>query len=147
MKRLPDYTWDQETGIATCRYIDKFNREFTGTAVCHPEDEDIKSWRSGYTIAEYRTRIALAKAKNNDAKIAYEAVRQIYYSIKHSKNYNDDSYEAKMIKHQLKLRQEEVAQTKSDYKLLKADFRLYMRKKDELNQKYREQKDSQLDKN
>jgi hypothetical protein len=33
------------------------NLTFTGVATCHPEDEDMKSERTGYFIAEMRANI------------------------------------------------------------------------------------------
>ena len=140
--REPIYEWNEDAGIAECAYVDNMNRTFSGVAMCHPEDKDIMSWRNGYSIAEYRARIAYAKTKRDDAKIALDALNQLYYSVKHSSKYNEKDYMAKMLQRQIQLRKDEYDGLRGYLKQLKYDFKWYMNKMDEINAKYRKYRDN-----
>ena len=143
--KQPVYEWDENTGYAGCTYTDKYGRTSCGIAMCHKDDRDVMSWRNGQTIAEYRARIAYAKTKRNDERIALEALNRLYYGVKQSKHYNPKGYMETMLRRQIEQRTESYAEMKQYVKRLKADFRIYMTKMKELNQKYRDKMHPPLD--
>lgn len=107
-KRKPIYDWDEETGVATCFLFDK-NNTFIGIALCHSDDEDFKSEKTGLFIAESRARIKMLQhIRNNELKPELAGLKQLYYSINKSKHYNKKSYEAKMLWRQMKNKERDI---------------------------------------
>lgn len=105
MKNI-EYFWDDETGIATCK-LTKDNNIFVGCAICLPEDEDMKSEKTGCQIAYSRAAIKYyIHCRDNIIKPSLRALNDLYYSINQSNNFNENSYENKML--QRKLRQSKI---------------------------------------
>ena len=98
MSNKPIYRWNDEMGIATCTLVDNINNKtYTGKAVCHPDDRDFMTDKAGLTIASSRATIkALQSYKNDELRPGLKALNQLYYSIKHSKNFKANSYEARV---------------------------------------------------
>jgi len=85
------------------------NKEFTGTATCAPEDYNYFSSTTGEIIASSRALIKyLRYVRDNEVKPGYQALKQLYYSMSHSKHFNSKSYEAKMLFRQLRIKEEEL---------------------------------------
>lgn len=83
------------------------NLTFTGVANRNPEDAERRF--TGETLAEMRARIKYVQfIRDYELKPRYDALHQLYYSIKHSKNYSEHSYEARAIRRQM-------YQAKQDY--------------------------------
>lgn len=94
----PKFIWNEETGIAICTIGGKF----AGTAQCHDDDMDMKSEKVGCEIAYNRALIeSLKHEKNNIIIPSLRALRQLYYSMSHSKRFNPKSYEAVMLRRQI----------------------------------------------
>ena len=107
-KRKFKYDWDQENGVATCYLFDK-NNVFIGMAMCHSDDEEFKSEKTGIHIAESRARIKMLQhIKNNELKPELSGLKQLYYSMNKSRHYNRKSYEAKMLWKQMKVKQRDI---------------------------------------
>lgn len=101
MKKEPTYTWDEKEGIATYT-IHYNNREFTGKAICHTDDQDMKSEMTGISIANLRASILYFQhVRDCEIKPALAALKQLYYSMAHSKKFNKKSYETKMLYRQI----------------------------------------------
>ena len=110
MSNKPIYRWNDEMGIATCTLIDNMNNKtYIGKAVCHPDDRDFMTDKAGLTIASSRATIkALQSYKNDELKPGLKALNQLYYSIKHSKHFNANSYEARALKRQIKMKEADI---------------------------------------
>lgn len=101
-KNLPKYAYDKLLRIATCTLTDGRNK-FVGKALCHEDDTDMESEKTGYEIAHMRAKIEYFKhIKNNEIKPALSAVKQVYYTMKHSKKFNPKSYENKMLQRKIR---------------------------------------------
>ena len=96
MKYQPIFDWDAETSTAACVLTDG-QHYFTGTARCHEDDNDMCSQKTGEEIAYRRARIEYLKFYRDTLKIQLDSLRQFYYSISHSKKFNSQSYEIKML--------------------------------------------------
>lgn len=133
MKREPTYTWIEETGEAT--YTIYYNNlTFTGRATCHPDDEDMKSQMLGLRIAETRALLAYMRhIRDNELKPQIASLKQLYYSMKHSKQYNPKSYEAKMLYRQINSLEEDLFNLKNEICNIKFHHFRYMREKEELH--------------
>lgn len=56
-KYTPEFTWDEESGSAICIIKDEKNRVFIGEAICHPDDQDMISERTGCELAFRRAKL------------------------------------------------------------------------------------------
>lgn len=102
MKKIkPIFHYDKETGCSTCVIETKYGK-FSGTACCHPDDMDMASEKVGCEIAYSRAAIdSLKYERDNIIKPSLKALKQLYYSMRHSKKFNPKSYENKMLKRQI----------------------------------------------
>ena len=91
-------------------YVIKYNnQEFEGKAVCHPEDRDFESARVGLTIAEARANIKVLRyIRECELKPQLKILNHLYANIKTSKYYNPTSYEAKMLRNQIRALEKEL---------------------------------------
>ena len=109
MKATPEFYFDPETRVATCALIEQNGRGYVGMAMCHPEDEDMMSEKTGCEIALRRMEIeALRAYRRDELEPGLKALKQLYYSMKHSGQFNKKSYEAKMLFRQMNQKQEDI---------------------------------------
>ena len=118
-RKQPFYDWNKEEGIATCILYDGENT-FLGLATCHPDDKDFQSEKTGLYIAEARAEI--------------QALKQLYYSINHSKQYNKKSYESKMLYRQIRMKETDIEEVQLIINDRKADLKKYIDAKEEFYQ-------------
>lgn len=134
----PLFKWDPETGVASCILIDGENI-FIGTATCAPEDRDMMSEKVGYHIAQYRAQISYLKhVRDNVLKPRLAALKQLYFSINQSKDFNDKSYETKMLRRQIYLTDSDLTIIKEDLAELKLELKTYLEEKAKFYKKVRE---------
>jgi hypothetical protein len=97
LDRHPEFEWDEEHGVAICMLSDGVNT-FVGTSTCHPDDRDMMSEKTGCNIALIRAEIKYFKhVREYEIKPALNALYELYYNMKHSKQFNPKSYENKML--------------------------------------------------
>ncbi len=145
MKKEPTYTWNQETGEATYTIYYK-NLTFTGKATCHPDDEDMKSQMMGLTIAESRATLNyLRHVRDNDLRPQLKSLKQLMYSMNHSKQYNRKSYEARMLYRHIQMLEEDLKNITDDISRIKFFLWHYMHEKEELHQTLREKRKAKTD--
>lgn len=125
------YSWNPETFEAGC-ILYYNNNTFVGYAIAHPDDRDLAGQLTGCTIAEARANIALLQhRRDNEIIPGLKALNQLYYSMKHSKKYNEKSYENKMLYRQIKNLEEDLKLTKDLIKNYKESLKKYIKEKDE----------------
>jgi len=109
---MENYTWDPDSKVAT--YTIKYkDLSFTGQAFCAPEDSEIAKPSIGIRLAELRaTRYYLRHVRDNEVKPAIAALKQLYYSMKHSNSFDPKSYEAKMLFRQIRIHEEDLESIK-----------------------------------
>ena len=103
------FTYDKETGIAQC--LIKYNGIYCdGEAHCHPDDMDFESERVGLTIAEARANIKVLRfIRDYEIKPQLKILTHLYSNMKTSKSFNPISYEAKMVRSQIRAIEKELA--------------------------------------
>lgn len=145
MKHEPFFEWDEDTGVATCVLVDG-NNIFLGTAKCAPEDEDMKSEKTGMQIALYRAKIDyLRHLRDNVLKPRLAALKQLYFSMNQSSQFNENSYENKMLCRQIYLTDSDLSLIKEELTYTKQDLNFYLAEKSNFYKKIRENR--QKDKN
>lgn len=141
MNKEPKFTWDGQ--LATCTIYDK-NKEFVGTAICHPEDAEFASEKTGCEIAYARAALKLfAHQRDNVILPSLKALQQLKYSMKHSKNFNSKSYENKMLNRQILNWESDLQTIKKMIKTEREFLNEYIKNKEELYQKLREYRKGQ----
>lgn len=126
------YNYDSEFGVSACT-ICKHGRLFTGYAYCHPDDIDMQSEYTGGTIAYTKACIMLLKyEKNCVLKPQYNAIKQLYYSMNKSKQYNPNSYEARRIIRHMKMYQADIASIQKELKASQEYLKKYIDDKEKI---------------
>ena len=124
------YSWIEQEGKATCTIIIK-GKEFTGIAYCHPDDEDMKSEKTGKFIAEMRATVAyLTHIRDNELKPQLAALTQLYNNLKASKKHNEKSYEIYILRRQIRLTTSELTKIKQELTALKQGIKDYIKGKE-----------------
>lgn len=129
-KNKPLFTWDAETGTATCTVKGDRNEIYTGIAKCHPDDKDMMSEKTGCEIALRRARIQAEKAYINELKISLKALQQLYYSMNTSTKFNPKSYEYKMLNRQINSIKLYLEVAKENVEIEQNDLRDFITKKE-----------------
>lgn len=128
------YNWDEETGEAFCTIFNTVrgrDRLYTGTAFTHPDDADMKSELVGEQIAEWRAHIKMLQDYMiNEIEPGLAALKQLYYSMNRSKNFNPKSYEAKMLFRQIRIKEDDLAFCKQAIANTKHYIKEYIDRKD-----------------
>lgn len=138
MKRK--YNYNSETGVSHVIILEGDN-EFHGYASCHDEDEDFKSERIGMTIAETRAEINfLQHIRDNELMPAIKALRHVYSNMKTSKHFNLHSYETRMLRRQICIKENDLIAVKQEIDSRKQFITDYIKQKDELHDKLRKAK-------
>lgn len=97
----PTFEWNSDAGIAICIIHTPYG-DFSGSATCHTDDKDMMSEKVGCEIAYSRATIKmLVYQRDCQIKPALKALKQLYYSMKHSKKFNPKSYENVMLRRQI----------------------------------------------
>ena len=148
MNKQPQYFWSEDTGTAFTTIFYK-NYTFTGEACCHPDDKDMMSKLTGQTIAEYRATIKYLRfIRDCELQPQLKALKQLYYSMNHSKYFNPKSYEAKMLYRQINILQEDLKENKYLIDFTKKELEVYLKTKERDHQQLRDfLKKKELDEN
>ncbi len=140
MKNEPMFKWDSESGTATCVLTDG-NNIFIGIATCSPDDMDMISEKTGCQIALYRAEIDYLKhLRDNELKPKLAALKQLYYSINQSKQFNDKGYETKMLRRQIYLTDSDLTLIKQEILKIKQELKHYLKEKSDFYNKVREKR-------
>lgn len=135
--KYPKFYWNKniDTCVCTIKYENKL---FTGTAQCHPDDEDMKSKLTGEIIAELRANIAsLTYQRDYELLPQLKALKQLYYSINQNKDFNPKSIEAKALYRYIKRTEDELSMAKDIIKDLKLELKTYIDTKEKFYQEIR----------
>ena len=96
-------------GNAMCTITYK-GLDFMGVAKCHDDDRDFESERVGMSIAECRANIKLLGfMRDHEIKPQLKILKHLLSNMKNSKNYNPISYEASMLRSQIRAIEKDLA--------------------------------------
>lgn len=119
-------TFDEDTGHACYLYRASNGKVYWGEAMCHPDDEEFMSKFTGIHIAKMRCMIEYAKDEKTRIYGKLQGIKQVYYSIIQSKNFNKNNYESKMIYRQMKFIEEEYRDICDSITELKNGLKVYL---------------------
>ena len=132
-----DYAYDKQYGQARClMYYNGMT--FEGGAKCHPDDMDFESERVGMTIAEARaTKKVLRFIRDHELKPQLKILNHLYSNMRTSTHYNPISYEAKMLRSQIRAVEKELAAINNDLADERKFLSDYIQGKDKLYKRLR----------
>ena len=119
----PLYTWDPNTGTASC-IIEYDGLTFCGIAKCHPNDEDMQSEKVGMYIAELRAKIKFMQYQKRIDRAKDDEIKNLLFSMDRSKHFDCNSYAVKRLYKHLKAAMLEV---ENDRKLIE-DYRIEIKR-------------------
>lgn len=130
---------DSENGLTTiCEIADK-NNIYMGIADCHPDDFDFVSQYTGGHIAEGRAITKMLQSQKHEVRAQIQILEHVFGCMKASKNYNPDSNEARLMRRQIQIKKNELAELRCDIENLKSSLKEYIALKDKQYDKYRKQ--------
>lgn len=134
--------FEYHNGISICKMYKKGKLIGCGSAQCHNNDEDMQSERVGCFIAECRANIdRMRNYRNTELIPGLKALNHLQNCIIRSKEYNPKSYEANMIRKQIKAKEKEIAMLNDDIKMELQYLREYIENKDIMYRRLRKQRD------
>lgn len=137
MKQEPIFNWDPEEGVASC-IIKYKNQTFCGVAMCHEEDKDMMSEKTGMEIAYRRATIDYLKyVRDMELKPALKALKQLYYTMKHSTHFNPKSYENSKLQRHIRMYEFDLETINELIINERKNLKDYIDKKDEFYKKTR----------
>lgn len=137
MKQEPIFNWDPEEGVASC-IIKYKNQTFCGVAMCHEEDKDMMSEKTGMEIAYRRATIDCLKyVRDMELKPAIKALKQLYYTMKHSTHFNPKSYENSKLQRHIRMYEFDLETINELIVNERKNLKDYIDKKDEFYKKTR----------
>lgn len=137
MKQEPIFNWDLEEGVASC-IIKYKNQTFCGVAMCHEEDKDMMSEKTGMEIAYRRATIDYLKyVRDMELKPALKALKQLYYTMKHSTHFNPKSYENSKLQRHIRMYEFDLETINEIIIDERKNLKDYIDKKDEFYKKTR----------
>ena len=129
------YTYDHGNSLFVIYYND---RSFAGTAICHDDDKDFESERVGLTIAEARANIkVLAHIRDCELKPQLKILNHLYSNMRTSTHYNPISYEAGMLRSQIRVIEKELATINNGIADERKFLQDYINGKDKLHKRLR----------
>ena len=136
-KEKVTYIFDDKTGVGYCS-IFEYGLEFTGIAVCHPDDRDILSERTGCEIANRRAYLELLyHERDNIIAPQLKALKQLYYSINKSKNFNKKGYAEKALYRHVRMLEHDLTAIKAEIATEKQSLKDYINGKEKFYQRHR----------
>ena len=133
----------QDTSIVDRRK--QYRETVIGEAICHPQDVDMVSEKTGCTIAERRAYIKYMQyQKENILKPELKALKKFYNVVNQSKYYDEQDYTNQMLIRHIKRLEEDIASLKQEIETEKINLRDYISTKDTFYQEVRKRR--QIDK-
>ena len=137
MKNKPMFEWDEELGLASCIITDGENT-FYGQAHCHDDDLDMMNEKTGCEIAFKRAKIDCLRFKRDcELKPMLKALKQAYYSMNQSKQFNPKSYENKMLQRQIRQIEFDLDTIRDMLNTEEQNLREYIQEKDKFYKRIR----------
>lgn len=141
MKR--EYFYDPATGGACCILTHK-GLQFSGIAICHKDDMDFASERTGLYIAETRANIRYLKSKKPELRAAITALQHAVNCMRDSKDFNPKAKEFQIVYRLLYDKKSELDSLNSRIKMEKEYLEDYIKNKDIVHNKMRKGKPNQV---
>ncbi len=131
--------WDEEYKHAYCGIKTPDGNTIVGEAICHPQDVDMVSEKTGCTIAERRAYIKYMQyQKENILKPELKALKKFYNVVNQSKYYNEQDYTNQMLIRHISRLENDIAALKEEIQIEKEELKEFINEKDTFYKAVRE---------
>lgn len=129
---------DCDNRLTCCYIVDEQDRIAVGAAMCHEDDLDMISARTGQELSYRRAHMDYLRIKRDqDLKPRLAALKQLYYSMKHSKQFNPKSYENRMLQRQIRIIEFDLTTIKEILAHERQSLKEYIAGKDKIHNRLR----------
>ena len=135
---LVNSSWDPETLISTVTISTDVGR-FTGSAKCHPEEEN-KSMFFGCQIAEGRAIIKYLEELLKINRAQYHTLKTLYTSVETMSCFNKDNYAASKIRRAKYEKSAEIGKRKQNIEEIERKIKILIKEREIVIKKMREAK-------
>ena len=139
---IENFFWDTDQRVCTC-ILTAHGTEFCGTAICHPNDEDMKSTRTGEIIAFNRAYIKYIQyMRNTQINPMLKVLTDLYKNMASSHRFNPKSFEAIQLYKEIKGYEESKRVINQLIKDTREYLKTYIDEKDKFYQRMRKSKEN-----
>lgn len=132
------YKWYEDSKCCKASIKTPTGETIEALAICHPEDEDMCTQKTGEIIAGYRLYIKVQQYnKNYNLRPQLKALLHLQSLYKRDPSYNEQSYENRTLRRQIKLLEAEIHYTKASIDQARKDLKEYIDLKDSFYKKIR----------
>ena len=132
----PTTYYDKETGEAVYTITNGIF-DFVGKAQCHDNDKDFANEITGMEIASARAYIKTLQFEREMIIAQVNILKHCISTMSLSPKYNKDSYEAKKIRRELYLAEQDLKNIRQDINSWRENIRDYINKKDDIYKRIR----------
>lgn len=137
-----NFFWDTDNRVCSC-VLTAHGVEFYGIATCHPNDEDMKSVRTGEIIAFNRAYIKyLQHMRNTQVDPILKVLTDLYKNMASSHRFNSKSFEAIQLYKEIKYYEENKRVINQLIKDTREYLKNYINEKDKFYQRMRKSKEN-----
>lgn len=136
MRKRIKHIWVDSLKSDTC-YISEGNEYYVGVATCAKEDLDMCSRLTGESLSEKRAYIAYYRGKKKKLKAELKTLKDLYNNLSCSHRFDETSYEAKMIRKHIYIKQKEITEMEKYISLIETFVSETIDLKEKLYQKIR----------
>ena len=128
------FDWDEGTHTAKCMIQPEKNGPiFVGEAICHDDDLDMVSPRTGQEIAFRRAKIKqLQHMKNYEIKPQLASLKHLYGCMIHSSKFDPESYENTMLQRHIRLLEFDLTTANEMIRYERKNLKAYIDDKDRM---------------
>lgn len=139
------FDWDEDIYVAKCMIQPEKNGPiFIGEAMCHDDDLDMMSPRTGQEIAFRRAKIKqLQHVKNYEIKPQLASLKHLYGCMAHSSRFNPESYENTMLQRQIRHLEFDLTTVNEMIQYERKNLKAYIDDKDRMYNHIRNQRKGQ----
>lgn len=120
--------WDEATGIAKYVITTKDGATIVGTAKCSPEDQDMKSEKTGCSIAEQRAKIAfLRHIRDTELKPELKGLKKYWNTMNRSKYYDADCYPIQRLLRTIAMYEQDIKDINLEILAMKTELQTYLK--------------------
>ncbi len=136
--KSPIMYWDENLGLAQCVIIAKDGSVHVGSAVCSPNDQDMKSEKTGCEIAHMRANIAyLRYVRDTEIKPELKSLKKFWNTINKSKYYDAESYPVQMLLRSIQRYENDLDEINDEIQMEKFNLKTFMEQKSIFYEKVR----------
>ena len=136
MRTEIEYIKDERQATSICTIYDR-DAEFVGIATCHADDIPYASELTGGHISEARAIIKYMQHQKLIVSNQLKCLRHVYGCIKSSSKHQPKSIESRLIRNQIRVKENELAEINSDIKDVKENLKEYITLKNKQFDRYK----------